>query len=229
MPKFLVTVAQTTYYQHNFEAEDGEEAKQAALEEYQTHGSEAFDSEYVDDAFIWEVQVAPKPVGSETTQWSQWFDNPFHAIKAAADANGTPEDFDKAIVSMTEPAAAWYQNFDGANMLDDILQEIAGATNIVVQSDEGKPNLKYRAAYLSGDDDDDENGADREYCTACNTRLEEFRIGKCDGCLELSTQSPEEDEDTCSECGEDNTGGEGYDGLCGNCADRQFGEAESDA
>ena len=32
-------------------------------------------------------------------------------------------------------------------------------------------------------------------------------------------QMAEEDGDVCRECGEDNTGGEGYDGLCGNCAD----------
>ena len=28
----------------------------------------------------------------------------------------------------------------------------------------------------------------------------------------------------CSECGEDASGGEGYDGLCGNCADRAYVE-----
>lgn len=36
------------------------------------------------------------------------------------------------------------------------------------------------------------------------------------------------DEDDCRECGEDSTGGEGYDGLCGNCADRAFGEKKGD-
>lgn len=36
----------------------------------------------------------------------------------------------------------------------------------------------------------------------------------------------EPDEDACRECGEDSSGGEGYDGLCGNCADRAFGESE---
>ncbi|HDR9086394.1 TPA: hypothetical protein QDB10_002285 [Burkholderia vietnamiensis] len=34
------------------------------------------------------------------------------------------------------------------------------------------------------------------------------------------------DENACRECGEDSSGGEGYDGLCGNCADRAFGDSE---
>lgn len=30
------------------------------------------------------------------------------------------------------------------------------------------------------------------------------------------------DEDGCDKCGESLSDGEGYDGLCGNCADRAF-------
>ncbi|MFP3609228.1 hypothetical protein SB778_03825 [Paraburkholderia sp. SIMBA_050] len=36
--------------------------------------------------------------------------------------------------------------------------------------------------------------------------------------------STSEDDDACRECGEANDNGEGYDGLCGNCADREFGD-----
>ncbi len=41
-------------------------------------------------------------------------------------------------------------------------------------------------------------------------------------------QESEEDtvDDFCRECGGDNTRGEGYDGLCGNCADRAQQESE---
>jgi hypothetical protein len=54
--------------------------------------------------------------------------------------------------------------------------------------------------------------------------------------LELSniTAAPEDDDwdddymDRCRECGADNTGGDGYDGLCGNCADVAFGDEDDD-
>lgn len=39
----------------------------------------------------------------------------------------------------------------------------------------------------------------------------------------------EDDERKCRECGEPNDDGEGWDGLCGNCADRQFAEDEDGA
>lgn len=38
----------------------------------------------------------------------------------------------------------------------------------------------------------------------------------------------DEDLDKCYRCGADNTGGEGYDGLCGNCADVAFGDGDDD-
>ena len=45
MPRFTITVARPTYYTHNFEASNSEEAKKTALEAYAQHGSEAFDCE----------------------------------------------------------------------------------------------------------------------------------------------------------------------------------------
>lgn len=80
----------------------------------------------------------------QTVVWSEWFENPFHAIKAIAETNGTPCDFEKAIVSLTEVAAAW-KSFDAETLLDDVLQEVAGATNIVCQ--ECHHTRQFRAAY----------------------------------------------------------------------------------
>lgn len=37
----------------------------------------------------------------------------------------------------------------------------------------------------------------------------------------------EPDEESCSECGSPTDDGEGWDGLCGNCADRQVMAAEA--
>jgi DNA-directed RNA polymerase subunit RPC12/RpoP len=36
----------------------------------------------------------------------------------------------------------------------------------------------------------------------------------------------EQDEDKCTECGARLDDGEGYDGLCGNCADRRAAKEE---
>ncbi len=76
------------------------------------------------------------------TQWTAWHANPFAAIKEAAETNGTPDDLEKAKTTLAE-VTAW-PSVDASTMMDDLLQEIAGATNIVVQYD-----LKgaYRAAY----------------------------------------------------------------------------------
>ena len=80
----------------------------------------------------------------QTVVWSEWFENPFHAIKAIAEANGTPCDFEKAIVSLTEVAAEW-QLFDAVTLLDDVLQDVAGATHIVCQ--QCPHTHQFRAAY----------------------------------------------------------------------------------
>jgi hypothetical protein len=81
-----------------------------------------------------------------STQWSAWCDNPFKAIKAAADARGTPADYERALDVLR--ASAEWENFDLENYLDDVLQEIGGETNIVCQYDGDKATgLRYRAAY----------------------------------------------------------------------------------
>ena len=74
--------------------------------------------------------------------WTDPFHNPFAAIHAAAIANDTPGDFDRAIVSLNE-STNW-PTLNSADYLKDLLAEIAEATNIAVQySDDGT----YRAAY----------------------------------------------------------------------------------
>ncbi|CAJ3206896.1 Uncharacterised protein [Burkholderia pseudomallei] len=45
MARFTITVVRPTYCTHEFEASSVEEAKQAALDAYERHGSEAFDYE----------------------------------------------------------------------------------------------------------------------------------------------------------------------------------------
>jgi len=57
---------------------------------------------------------------------------------------------------------------------------------------------------------EDEGDPSRERCTRCNAVLEESQIGLCGDC---------QSEDKCRKCGEPNNDGEGFDGLCGNCAD----------
>ncbi|MCW0053980.1 hypothetical protein OIV36_31420, partial [Burkholderia pseudomallei] len=68
---------------------------------------------------------------SQAPRWSAWSDNPFKAIKAAAEARGTPEDYGRALDVLR--ASAEWENFDLDCYLDDVLQEIAGQTNIVCQ------------------------------------------------------------------------------------------------
>lgn len=82
------------------------------------------------------------------TTWTLPFTNPFQAIRAATFHNGTPDDFDKAVKVFIE--SIQWSNFDHANYVDDLLQEIAAKTNIVVQylnDDDGNPVSEYRAAY----------------------------------------------------------------------------------
>lgn len=82
------------------------------------------------------------------TQWTLPYTNPFQAIKAAALMRGKPEDFQRALAVFAE-SAEW-SNFDRCEYLDDLLEEIAGRTNIVVQYiDNGNSVSEYRAAYDS--------------------------------------------------------------------------------
>ncbi|WP_199032187.1 hypothetical protein [Ralstonia sp. ASV6] len=68
----------------------------------------------------------------EQFTWTDWFDNPFHAIKAAAEAGGQPAHFGAALRVLLDTASSW-ELFDSTSLLDDILQEIAEETNIVCQ------------------------------------------------------------------------------------------------
>lgn len=76
------------------------------------------------------------------TQWTLPYTNPFQAIRAAADMNGTPDDLEEA--KRVFAASTEWSAFDYDNYLDDLLQEIAGKTNIVVQY---LGDGEYRAAY----------------------------------------------------------------------------------
>jgi hypothetical protein len=88
------------------------------------------------------VSGASPVAANEDTAWTGWYTNPFKAIAQAANANGTPEDLEKTRVSLYE-IFTWDTVAPGS-LMDDLLQEIAGATNIVVQYDR---NGLYRAAY----------------------------------------------------------------------------------
>jgi hypothetical protein len=79
--------------------------------------------------------------------WSDWVENPFKAIKAAAEARGTPADYDRALDVLR--ASAEWADFSSDHFLDDLLQEIAGETNIVCQyGDRGIHSARvFRAAY----------------------------------------------------------------------------------
>ena len=78
------------------------------------------------------------------TTWSQWHPNPFTAISEIA----KPGDFGKALLQLQHSAFCW-DAWDPESYVDDLLAEIAGATNIVVQIE--SPSLfeqkLYRAAY----------------------------------------------------------------------------------
>jgi hypothetical protein len=92
--------------------------------------------------------LAPEPKAT-TAQWSDWFDNPFKAIKAASEARGTPNDYDRAL-DVLRRSAEW-ENFDFDHYLDDVLQEIGGETNIVCQYDGDRASgRRFRAAYDEG-------------------------------------------------------------------------------
>jgi hypothetical protein len=76
-------------------------------------------------------------MSKQSTNWSGLHSNPFAAIHEI----GKPDDIEKA--KQVFVGSMGWENFDHQNYLDDLLQEIGGKTNIVVQYlPEG-----YRAAY----------------------------------------------------------------------------------
>lgn len=75
---------------------------------------------------------------------SEPFDNPFDAIRAIA----TRQDLE-IIRSVLMKVPDW-KEFNSLTFLDDILQEIAGATNIVIEYELGILPRKYRACYDGG-------------------------------------------------------------------------------
>jgi hypothetical protein len=78
-------------------------------------------------------------------QWTAVFENPFAAIREAANAAGKPQDFQKALFELSK-VPAWTL-FDSKGFLDDVLQEISGATNIVCEHVRDGHTTRYRAAY----------------------------------------------------------------------------------
>lgn len=81
-------------------------------------------------------------VVSTDSRWSPGFSNPFAAIEFVTKARDTPGDFQRALGVMRE-SAGW-DTIDPKEFVDDLLQEIAGVTNIVVQFD---TDGTWRAAY----------------------------------------------------------------------------------
>lgn len=63
----------------------------------------------------------------------------------------------------------------------------------------------------------------REWCTRCFNELEIGQIGLCDSCIDADRRAraaaADDDDERCDACGGPNDDGEGWDGLCGNCAD----------
>ncbi len=68
---------------------------------------------------------------TDNHEWSEWHHNPFSAIAEAATKNGKPEDIEKLAGAILE-IMSWSE-VNEKTLLDDLLQEIAGATGIVVQ------------------------------------------------------------------------------------------------
>lgn len=85
---------------------------------------------------------APHEEVEKAEGWTPPHANPFDCICTAAVNNGTPDDFKKAQCILME-SMAW-TSFNTESYLDDLLQEIAGATGIVVQY---LPDGRYRARY----------------------------------------------------------------------------------
>lgn len=78
--------------------------------------------------------------------WSDWFNNPFKAIKAATETHGKPDDYQRALEVLR--ASTEWDEFALDTYLDDLLQEIAGETNIVCQYDgDTASGRRFRATY----------------------------------------------------------------------------------
>lgn len=77
--------------------------------------------------------------------WSDWHANPFNAIKEAIETNRTPEDWEK--VKSTLLKVTEWPSIDHKDFLDELLQEIAGDTNIIVEYTGEGFERQYRAAY----------------------------------------------------------------------------------
>lgn len=71
--------------------------------------------------------------------WSTWHKNPFAAVGEVATFSHI------CAVSQVFSESMRWENFDYDHYLDDLFQEIAGKTNIVIQYDRGEQ--AYRAAY----------------------------------------------------------------------------------
>lgn len=82
---------------------------------------------------------------ADASAWTPWMTNPFQAIKAAAEQAARPELF-CAAVSILGESTRW-ENFDADDYLDDLLQEIAGHTNIVCQYEKIGLTTRYRAIW----------------------------------------------------------------------------------
>lgn len=61
-------------------------------------------------------------------QWTEELDNPFKAAYVVAQEHGLTQKMEQTLRKIFE-----WLNFDDVNFMDDLLQEIAGETNIVVQ------------------------------------------------------------------------------------------------
>lgn len=74
-------------------------------------------------------------------KWTPWMENPIAAAYAVAREHGIDRSAIDAVLLQVEK----WQSFCPQDFLDDLLQEIAGKTNIVVQYDNSR-NQMFRAA-----------------------------------------------------------------------------------
>lgn len=80
--------------------------------------------------------------------WSAWHQNPFKALKEATDARDDAQSYARALVELRK-VADW-DDFEAEHLMDDLLQEIGGATNYVIQYGSDENHGKYRAIYDYG-------------------------------------------------------------------------------
>lgn len=77
---------------------------------------------------------------AQQTVWTKWQENPIAAAYEVARVNNIDT---KEVDNVLLKIVTW-QQFDAVNFMDDLLQEIAGETNIVVQY--SKDRNEFRAA-----------------------------------------------------------------------------------